>query len=728
MRNSLHLLKAVLFVASLFSFSGALAREEFEGWNLETSVARAHLVMVARVESISQVTFVEGAKTDIAMREFRFQPVEVLKGIFQRDQLSMTASDLGISPDDVRTDLPLKEGEYRLLILTQQQRSGTFGGIQSFGCVSAAPGANTFNERVPQVTELDDPLVGVVETLIQVVDSRSRRERARLLVDRLVNADNLAAVPLLSSLQSRADWAAGDERASAPLIRLAGSRLKAVRTAAIAVLRDMFASQVTLHDAQEVDAVADRLHEVLNSGDVNSSTRIAALESLGHLLRMRIDVAWARDFLIAQLTSASTYRERLAAATALSQIPKAENLAPLLDAFDHLPLDEVPAREAVYANALMRFLPEVKRRTPRGDIPAAERALLNRSERSIAAAQSLGAEVEPLGIMQSQESLPLLLTAAVQIGLAPADHLQIARALGRIGDDRAADRLAQWLGESNYQLKEVALSALESLDSQAAARAVRPLLRTEPRLEFKLRMARLLARHGYADGYQLAIEHLADAGRTAQAALVLAALDDPRTEQDLSAILTTRADRRWRAAALTGLAAVGDKDARVQLLEILSDDRDPLVVEAAGAAGLTADSEFLLPLARLAKSRNRQIARASLMALRRFLTGVRSSPRGLAAVEPEALEADDGKSFSPAAEVSVDTRATIAENVATLAADPYVEPEVRDSALAVAWILGGDRYPGLLTDLEDRSDLEGTALLKWVQAEQQRLREPDTQL
>src|SRR5262245_35521716 len=168
-----------------------LAQEGFEGWQLEPGVAQAHLVMVARVASVSRLTVVEGAKTDVALREYRFQPIRRLKGLFQRDQLSMTGADLGCPPEDAALAPPLKEGEYRLLILAQQQ--GRF-----LGCVSAAPGATTFAERVPLLTGPDDPLVGVIETLIQVADARSRRERAALLVKRLEGVDGVAAVPVLS--------------------------------------------------------------------------------------------------------------------------------------------------------------------------------------------------------------------------------------------------------------------------------------------------------------------------------------------------------------------------------------------------------------------------------------------------------------------------------------------------------------------------------------------------
>src|SRR5438105_10998845 len=124
MRDFLHSWRLLTFsvagiVTALFC-GGASAQEGFEGWNLEPGVGQAHLVMVARVASISQLTVVEGAKTDVSLREYRFQPIRKLAGIFQRDQLSMTAADLGLPAEDGASAPPLKEGEYRLLILAQQ--------------------------------------------------------------------------------------------------------------------------------------------------------------------------------------------------------------------------------------------------------------------------------------------------------------------------------------------------------------------------------------------------------------------------------------------------------------------------------------------------------------------------------------------------------------------------------------------------------------------------------
>jgi hypothetical protein len=267
---------------------------------------------------------------------------------------------------------------------------------------------------------------------------------------------------------------------------------------------------------------------------------------------------------------------------------------------------------------------------------------------------------------------------------------------------------------------------LEKIDSKRVAEAVRSLPTTETQLAYKLRIARLLARHGFDDGYTLAVEHLSDAEHTAQSALILVALDDPRTSRDLSAILKGTPDRRWQAAALTGLAVIGDAAARKQLREILADDRNPLVADAAQAAGLSADASLLPPLAKLVRSRNKQIATASLVALRRFLSGVRTSPRGLAAANMDNAVSEDAELFAddktqPSAEVPAATRDSIREAVASLLLDTYVDAEVRQEAFLVARCLRGMPYRKLLTDVADQSELEGTPLLAQVRAELRRL-------
>jgi hypothetical protein len=585
------------------------------------------------------------------------------------------------------------------LILAQQR-----GGF--LGCVSAAPGATTFEQRVPLLTGPDDPIVAVVETLIQVADSRSRRERAQLLIERLAQVEGAPAVLILQSLRVRAEWAAPDERVYPALVRLVRDRSTAVRWAAVEALRDLLATRIFPENPRQLDGVADVLRDLLGSDEEVDQVRLAGLEALGHLLALQPGIEWPVEVLHEQLTAATTYAQRAAAASALAHVKSPQAADAVLEALMRLPLDEPPAREAVYAQAAVSL-----------DRPRAERALVDRLERSIAARQSLQAEVQQLGRLRTKSCLPLLLTAAAHPALAAIDRHTIAWALGRLGDDRAIPVLAGWLRGQDYQLKEVALTAVESLDSAAAAREVRPLFKSEAYLPYKLRLARLLARQQMPDGYALATEHLADIEHTAWASLVLAALGDPRTPRDLSGIVAARPDRRWHAAALTGLVAVGDAAARQQLDAILADDRHPLVADAAAAAGLAPGVELLPRLAALVPSRNRQIALTSLAALRQFFTGVRTSPHGLA-----AAKFDDDDPLPPEPDVSKETRAAIAAAVSALLLDTYVDADLRQEAFAVQRLMQGERYAGVLAELADQAELEGTPLLAAAEAELRRAR------
>jgi hypothetical protein len=746
---------ALLVLPLLLAVGGSTGRASAQAvqiWDLEPGLSQAHLVMVARVASISRVTVVEGAKTDVSLREFRFQPVRKLRGLFQRDELSMTASDLGFLANEATGSPPLREGEYRLLILVQQQG-------QTFGCVSMPPGARGFEERVPLLSGPEDPLVAAVEALLKVTDSRSRRERAGLVLDQLASAqaradlpsfaspdarsqeniriarkrhadaEGRAAVPLLASLQKRADWAAADERGYEIVARLAGDESPTVRAAAVAVLGDMLATRVAPPDREQLTAVGEALRDTLEEEGTATVVRLAALQAVGRLLALSDDFDWPLDLLVRESAGASTYAERTTAVTALAEFDDPEATTAVLAALEGLPLDEQPERELAFAAAARRRDPE-----------RSERILLKRLERSMAAGQSLRGEVTPLGRLKSEASVPLLIEAAARPEAANNDHHYIAWALGVIRDDRAAPVLAKWVQHGRNS--DVSLTALATLDSAAAAREARPLLKPMADLHDKLRLARLLARHDMADGYAMATEHLADTQHLAAATLVLAALDDPRTASDLAEIVAAQPNRRWYAAALAGLAAVGNADARKELRDILSDDRHPLVVDAAEAAGLAGDVELLAPLAKLAQSRNRILAEAALLALRRALAGVRTDSYGLRAA---TWSADDVATHDrneqgvllPAAEVPAEMRATIAEAVATIAADPYVDGGLRVEAFAVARLAFGPGFPELLEVLADQAELESggngwtnqgpSGLLEEVQVERRRLRRHDIQ-
>ena len=72
------------------------AREEwFRGLDLEQGVSQASLVLVARVAEVTETKLTLGGKVEQSLRQFKFQPLQVLKGVFSREVLLLNSNDLG---------------------------------------------------------------------------------------------------------------------------------------------------------------------------------------------------------------------------------------------------------------------------------------------------------------------------------------------------------------------------------------------------------------------------------------------------------------------------------------------------------------------------------------------------------------------------------------------------------------------------------------------------------
>ena len=92
-------------------------REEwYRGLELEDAAGNAELIVVARVEEVTEIRVVRGGKGESATQQFRFKPLRVVKGVFARPELILGSADLGgyrIS-GALRT---VKAGQTRLLFL-----------------------------------------------------------------------------------------------------------------------------------------------------------------------------------------------------------------------------------------------------------------------------------------------------------------------------------------------------------------------------------------------------------------------------------------------------------------------------------------------------------------------------------------------------------------------------------------------------------------------------------
>ena len=685
------------------------AAEWFRNWEMEQRVGQSQLVLVVRVSNVSALTVVHGAKVSTTYREYRFQPVRRLKGVFTRDELPMSSSDLGLSEADGSQAPPIQQGEFRLLLLVRTAQGG-------FGCTGYQPGTTTnLDQLIPKLAGADDPIVTMASTLVRVTESPSRKERTELLLKQLDETVGPSAVPLLKSLATRAVWAAEMPAAAGPLARLAESDSAAIRTAAVQTLGRVLAAGSLNDDSKALGECADALHRLLDADDVETAARAAALRAIGHLGEFARRQPWATRVLTKHFDQPRTYAEFSAAAAALATLNDPQSSARVLAALDRLPLDEAATREQALVSAAVRLA---------GDKVAP--VLLRRLERKLVGEHYAPVEIAYLGQLKFRDATPVLLrAAAVSVPYRPGNEpganaaslpglaaygnwdafhqqlMALAYAFEQLREPRAVPALDDGLRNANQYLRARALDALAAIDTDEAVAAVRLRFKAEPDLGLKMRMAALLGRHGIADGYSLAIEHVADPGLTPFAVRALGAIREPRTRDELWKILETSHDRQWNAAALQGLVAVRDEKVKDRLLEILGNARHPLLADAVTAAGELGDTDALPLLAPLVGSRNQPVAYAALRAVPPLATR-------------EKIGDDDERQKALRDVVGA---------VLALLADPDADQNLRLAALYTARQLDDDRIRPAFKTLTDQAELEGSHILTRLESELNRTNE-----
>jgi HEAT repeat protein len=709
---------------------------------METRIAQSQLVLVVRVSNVSAVTVVQGAKVTTTHREYRFQPVRRLKGVFTRDELPMTSSDLGLTEGDGSVAPPVQQGEFRLLLLTRTAHGG-------FTCTGYQPGmAFNLEQIIPKLRGADDAIVGMAEALVRVTESPSRRERVELLVRQLDETDGPAVVPLMRSLGARAFWAANKPATVRSLLRLTRDDSNSIRAAALQTLERVLALGAPddtndeaelaslaapfprgrvesagdeergrdaasaangvleaggIDDTKVLAEAAESLRRLLDSDDVETSVRESALLSIGHMNEFGRRLPWTAARLVRSLEEPLTHAERVAAVTALAELNDPKTADRLLAALTRLPLDEPVNREQVLIAAATSVA---------GDRAAP--VLSRRLERKLAAEHYAAVEIAYLGYLKHQDAIPLLLRAAAvkspyraaqEAGCASAAvpglaaytgwdafHQQLmatSYAFEQIKDPRAVSVLDESLHDPNQYVRARAFDALAAIDSAEAVAAVRLRFKAEPDLRLKLRMAALLGRHQIHDGYALAIEHAADPGLTDVAVQAIGAIREPRSASELWNILNTSHDPAWNGAALSGLVALRDPKITDRLFVILGNPRDPLLPTAVTAAGHLGDLNSLPLIAPLTRSRNEQVVQTALSAIAKLATPgkVGDDPIGR-----EHLE-------------------TVVTSVLTLVGDQDAGMQLRVAAFNVAKTLPDERVRDEFTRLAELSVLENTPLL-----------------
>ncbi len=673
-------LVAASTVVGGFGF-GVNAEEWFDGWRLEQRVSRSHLVLVAQVTNVSELTVVEGAKTNTGLREYRFQPVERIKGVFSRDELAMSSHDLGLGVEDAGTPPPLSQGQYRLLFLV---RSGFRGGCSTAGARDAP-----FLQQVPLLTGPEDPLVSMARTVVDIAESRSRRELVLQIAERLGELDGAATIPLLKSLERRLVWAAQTPELSAPLARLARHDSSAVRSAALQTIEKVLAARyLDVDDGATLRQFAAALEDAFAASVVETNARVALVRAIGHLGDSAPTLPWTSDRLVSSLRHGRTYAERAAAASALAQGGFEGEARAVLEVLETLPLDvkDEPEREIVGAAIML-------------DREPALALVRGRLSESTASGHSPLVEIRALGDAVDIGAVPVLLDAMPTIsrlynGVNIAGH-----ALRQVADERCLPLASEWLRHSQTDHRLVAIGILEKLGSRAAAQVARPRLKMERHLEIKLRIAALLGRHGIRDGYSIAIEHLADGAHSKLAVEALAAIGDPRTTEVLEELLSASEDPTWAASALETFVALGNKDARARIVEILGDVHDPLFESAVEISlRLPSTPETIRALGALTSSRSHEVSTRALRSLEQLFSQLTTSDL------PERLHE------------------SVAMSAAATLGDPHADVAQRLAALDCLRAMKEARLDDVLHKLVDQTGLESTSLLTPIESELRRRR------
>ncbi len=636
-------------------------------WSMESRVGQAQLVLVARVSNISAVNIVHGAKVNTTLREYRFQPVSILKGVFTRDELSMTDSDLGLPAPDPAASPPFRHGEHILLILTRTRGS--------FGCVGLPRGINSPRQLIPRLVDNDDPIVSMTQTMIQISQTSSRLRRVQLSVDRLGQTTGPSAVPLLMSLGTRGYWVQTTQAAKI-LAGLTADDSPAVRAAAASTISYVLASGAPIkNEARTIFAGA--LKNLLASDGVETQLRVTALQALGRLDEFGRNTEWVSKLLVHHLQNAQTHDERGAAVTALGSLDDAGNVAVVLKELALLPLDERKERETVFIDAAVRLA--------RG---GAGPVLLKRLQQKLSAGHAAHQEIIRLGQLKHHAAIPVLIQSAHDGK--HRDETQLAGAFQVLRDERAVPVLAEWLASTNVNTRWAALRALDAVDGKAAVAAIRLRLKSEADLRLKLHMAEVLGRHGIDDGYAIALEHLADPGMTPYAASALAAIDDDRTPGHLWKTVRTSHDTQWNGAALQGLATLRDPEVGDRLVEILSDRRNPLLHAAILATHELNDPALIPAVAPNLLSRNYEVADRSIAAISHLATTAQGHAKHRENV---------GHAGTALLEVLN---------------DPDIHMKLRIAAFDALRSLRDNRLPRTLRTLADHSQLENTELMRRI--------------
>ncbi|HEY6291503.1 MAG TPA: HEAT repeat domain-containing protein [Terriglobia bacterium] len=654
-----HLVRAsVLLFLLLTGVVGSPAHEEwFRGLDLEPALAEASLVMVARLLDVSQTRIIVGGKAETTLLQFKFTPVQVLKGVFSRESLSLTSQDLGIQ--GYRDSAPIKTGQLRLLMLGRSS--------QGYAILRPSP---SLEQAVPPLHETNDDLIETVKVLLAVNATPDRPRKVVLVLNGLRAQQGPAAIPLLTSLERRSLLAAqtpGVMEAVLPHLSDSSPAVREQTAISLAsLLNSDYLSQLALREA-----AANALTVALKKPDLNFQSRVAMFEALGALGPKALDDKSAQALL--ESDPPATFAEQGARLHALGALEVPGQQSEVLPLLKQLPLDAPSAVQYGAEWALARL-------DPMGGL---EEVTL-RAKNKYDSALPMVTEISVLGDFPPAEATPGLIEVS-KLRLEHAERHAFVTTCERVAEKRADNRLvaplAGMLDSNDPDVRWVAVEALLRINTDDAAKALQPQLPAETDLLRKLQIAELVGRHGIRDGYPYAIEHMSEPYLREQAISALAAIREPGTIGKLREILATSDDMEWNSAAVRGLGRLGALDLAPQFLEMARDSESPLAPSA------------LIALGDLHEARAITMVRAGLNSRSTEMLTASARAAGSLAGLPGA-KADD-----------------VRDELAALLADRGAPQEARAAALDSLLALNDPRLDGALAQAVRDAGLEESDLL-----------------
>ena len=393
------------FLATLLFPQAAQARGEwYRGLDLENSVASSYLILVVRVAEVSESKTVSGGKSEITTQQIKFQPVRTLKGVFTRDELQLTTSDLG-GFDEPTT---LERGQLRLLILG---RSG-----QGYANYNRQ---DTLDRSVPSLQGENDPLLGAVKVLIGLSQQRDRGKKVALLLDGLRDVKGAGAVPLLLALQRRALVAAQTAGAPAAVARLLADDSAAVREAAVGALHALLeADYLEQKELGEIAAAA--LAALLDKPDVELALRVVALDALGAAGAP----ALANPAAAAQLKldkPRDTFAERAAVVRAIGRLKLKNQRDAVAALLEGLPLDAPHELQAAAVTTLTQL-----------DAEAAAKLIAQRLKKKMTLGLTVEVEIGQIAELPPAIAAPALLDV-LKSNLNHSEKIAFTQAAAHVG-------------------------------------------------------------------------------------------------------------------------------------------------------------------------------------------------------------------------------------------------------------------------------------------------------